>query len=376
MCTNFLLTVPAIPTVNSSTVQYISARCMELTGTLATNLYLVPAQQQFPLVKNQSQPWTGTYGFVALADPAVLSVFPCFFDGINQVGLSVASLWLPGTQYPTSGSSNLLEFYDFGAWVLSNFASVANLVTGLSGINVIGPPSTQKGYLPLHFIATDNTGASVVIEFVGGAMNVYPPTYNNGATGDGVLTNAPTYDWQRTNLANYSNLTVEGAGTSTSGNSGPLVGAGLLGVPGDPMSASRFVKAVTFRQGFSLLPGSGSGWLPTAADAGATNTSQTIVNVALQMVQMIQATPYATALIAPKPPSQTPTVGDWTMWQVARDHTSVIYYFSTAFNSALQAVNLNSVNFGGGSVGVSKLQSIPVMPGPTAWYTDVSTTFS
>jgi len=33
-------------------------------------------------------------------------------------------------------------------------------------------------------------------------------------------------------------------------------------------------------------------------------------------------------------------VGDWTMWQVARDHTSVIYYYSTAFYSALHGCGM------------------------------------
>ncbi|MBW8811348.1 MAG: hypothetical protein JF591_21585, partial [Lysobacter sp.] len=68
MCTNFLLAVPTIPAVQGNPTQFISARCMELTGALATNLYLVPAQQTFPIVANQSQGWIGSYGFVGLGD--------------------------------------------------------------------------------------------------------------------------------------------------------------------------------------------------------------------------------------------------------------------------------------------------------------------
>ena len=366
MCTNFLLAVPQNP--GSATPQmYVSARCLELTGALATSIYLVPAKQTFPLVAaDQSTPWVGTYGFIGLADPNALLTFPCFMDGMNEVGLSFAALWLPGTQYPSSGSTPMLDFYDLGAWVLSSYATVQELEQqGLSTISIVGPgPSPcQLGYLPLHFIATDPTGASLVLEFINGSMNVYAPDYDNGATADGVLTNAPTYDWQRANLANYANLTVEGAGTTVSGPPGPPVGSGLLGLPGDPMSASRFVKAATFRQGFGLLPPDGTGWLPTPKDAGATASAQTIVNVAMQMVQMIQATPYGTALITPKTAGTPPTVGDWTQWAVVRDHTNLMFYFSSAFNSTLCAVDLNSLDFSGPISKPGQLKSIAVLPG-------------
>lgn len=387
MCTNFLLAVPTVPAVQGNPTQFISTRCMELTGGLATNLYLVPAQQTFPIVANQSKGWTGSYGFVGLGDPQSMAKTPCFVDGINEVGLSCAALWLPGTQYPSSASSNPLEFCDIAAWAMSQFATVTEVVAALADVNVIGPAVGVQGYLPLHFIATDATGASVVIEFIGGAMNVYPPDYANGATSDGVLTNAPPYDWQRVNLSSYVHLSVEGAGTSISNDSGPPVGSGLLGLPGDIMSASRFVKAATFRQGFGLLPDDGAGWLPTPATAGATGSTQTIVNVALQMVQMIQATPYGTALLSPTHPSlpqqphphlkaRAPSVGDWTMWQVARDHTNFVYYYSTAFNSIVQKVDLASVDFGGGSVAADALKSIQVMPASSAWYNDASSSFT
>ncbi|HEX3765554.1 MAG TPA: linear amide C-N hydrolase [Kofleriaceae bacterium] len=115
--------------------------------------------------------------------------------------------------------------------------------------------------MPFHFIATDARGASIVIEFVDGTMNVYPPSWGHGATSDGVLTNAPTYDWQRTNLQSYAHLSVVGPKTSVATNGAP-VGGGLLGMPGDPMSVSRFVRAATMRSGFGLLPPDGAGWMP------------------------------------------------------------------------------------------------------------------
>lgn len=388
MCTNFLLAVPADPG-NASPKMYVSARCLELAGSLPTSIYLIPCSQNFPLVSfpgvENPVTWTNQYGFVAVADPFKFSTFPCFMDGMNEKGLSFGALWLPGTDYPSSGSNPNLYFSDFGAWILGNFDTVAKLESELPKISIVGPPIPTKerkspNYVPLHFIATDYTGASLVVEFVDGEMNVYPPSYAQGATSDGVLTNAPTYDWQRANLANYSNLTVVGTGTSIGASDGPPVGSGLLGMPGDSMSASRFVKAATLRQGFGLLPKDGTGWLPTAPADGATGSVQTIVNVAMQMVQVIQTTPYGTALTAPATPSSPPQVGDWTMWSVVRDHTNLVYYFTTAFNGIMRAVDLNTVNFGTPTADLEtqSFQSIALLPAPTtfAWYEDVSTQFA
>ncbi|MEH6421282.1 linear amide C-N hydrolase [Pseudomonas sp. CGJS7] len=376
MCTNFLLSVPVVPAGSTPATQHISARCMELTGAMETRMYLVPAQQKFPLVPSKSTPWTGTYGFVALADSEAMPEFPCFVDGLNSVGLSCAALWLPGTTYAEAGSvaagAKAVEFHDFVAWVMSQFQFVSELSTALQGLDLIGPKPGTLTYLPLHFIATDATGASVVIEMIDGKMKHYA----GDDTSDGVLTNAPTYDWQRTNLASYDHLTVEGGGTSRSANAGPPVGCGLLGLPGDIMSPSRFVKATTFRKGFGLLQSGGAKWLPTPKGAGATGSTQTIVNVALSMVQMIQATPYGTAVIKPKAAGDAPKVGDWTMWQVARDHSNAVYYFSSAFNATPQQVDLSQLDFGGGSVKVTQLLSQPVLPAAGPWYNDATQSFS
>ncbi|MGO1073294.1 linear amide C-N hydrolase [Lysobacter sp. CA199] len=374
MCTNFLLSVPTVPAGAAPATQYISARCMELTGAMETRMYLVPAQQKFPLVPSKSTPWTGTYGFIALADSQAMPEFPCFVDGINSAGLSCAALWLPGTAYADSApdGETAVEFHDFVAWVMSQFASVQTLLPYLKKLSLIGPKQGALTYLPLHFIATDSTGASVVIEMIDGKMKHYA----NDDTRDGVLTNAPTYDWQRTNLANYDHLSVEGGGTSRSADAGPPVGCGLLGLPGDIMSSSRFVKAATFRKGFHALQKGGAQWLPTPKGAGATDSTQTIVNVALSMVQMIQATPYGTAVIKPAAKGDAPKVGDWTMWQVARDHTNAVYYFSSAFNATVQQVDLSQLDFGGGSVKVTQLPSQAVLPAPGAWYNDATSQFS
>ena len=389
MCTNLLLAVPTTPGASAGPMTYVSARTLELAGTLETSIYLVPAGTTFPLVSPPTPPpmpqparWKSQYGFLGVSGNAhMMTQFPCFMDGLNETGLSLGALWLPGTDYPRSGPSPQVFFADFGAWVLGQFATVADLATALTGsapcMSVVGPPIPtpqvpQPYYLPLHFIATDETGASLVVEFIDGVMRVY----SGDQTADGVLTNAPPYDWQRANLANYAHLDVIGPATSVASSAAP-VGSGLLGMPGDPMSASRFVRTATMRQGFGLLPRTGTGWLPAPGGSppvGVSGSEQTVVNVAMQLIQVVMATPYGTTLAPGSAPTDPPQVGDWTMWAVVRDHTNRKFYFTTAFNGIMRVVDVSTALKGTVPPGESppSFKSIPLLPSPFPWYEDVT----
>jgi choloylglycine hydrolase len=104
---------------------------------------------------------------------------------------------------------------------------------------------SPQGAVPgAHFFLQDKSGKSLVVEPVDGTLKVHDASL-------GVLTNAPTYDWHMTNLANYVNLSVkdvnsEKVGPNTIAALGS--GAGLLGLPGDFTPPSRFVRAVIFSQ--------------------------------------------------------------------------------------------------------------------------------
>lgn len=368
MCTNFLLNFP-----NGNVSTYISARTLELEGDMSSSFYQVPRAQSFPLVRTTGAgawlTWTNQYGFVGIASPSVFSTLPCFMDGMNERGLSAAALWLPGTAFPAAGSTKLpqVQFTDLTAWALGQYATVAEVQAALPGISVVGPAvptgKDDDGYIPIHFIISDATGASLILEFVGGEMRSY-------TSSTGVLTNAPPYDWQLTNLANYANLNVVGDSETSILNTEPPLGSTLLGMPGDIMSASRFIRAATLTQGIGLLPADGSGWLPAPGGKGSSGGVQTVVNTAMQLIQMIQSTPYGTALVKT---DAGPAVGDWTMWSVVRDHTNLVFYFTTAFNGILRAIDLTKLNFASGAA-FPAFPTLPLLPAPAsyAWYEDAT----
>ncbi len=93
----------------------------------------------------------------------------------------------------------------------------------------------------LHYLVTDESGASIVVEFKGGKAKIFDSI--------GVITNNPTYDWHMTNMKNYiglqplsrENAVFNGKTYDKLGN-----GTGAVGLPGDFTPPSRFVRAMFF----------------------------------------------------------------------------------------------------------------------------------
>ncbi len=174
-------------------------------------------------------------------------------DGMNDAGLTFSANFLPNfTEYQTveKGDEGYVSLFDFGVWTLGEFATVAELEAELPNVKVWYSGEKIGGVLPdIHFIFTDKTGASIIVEFVDGEQQIH----KNVAR---VLTNAPTYDWHLNNLRNYLDLTPEGRGAVEIGAENVTAlgqGGGLRGVPADYTPPSRFVK-VAYLAHFAYEP--------------------------------------------------------------------------------------------------------------------------
>lgn len=202
-----------------------------------------PAASKLPTVELATK-----YAVVGIS-PSIIPGAPALLEGQNSAGMSLSGNFLPGfTEYQavTPADKHYVSILEFGTMALGMYGSVAEIKKEIPRFKVWYDPSLPAGPTPpwLHFVFTDRTGASIVIEFVKGEMRIHENLAN-------VLTNAPTYDWHLTNVRNYLSLsniapgsvTVNGQNVTELGQ-----GGGLVGLPADYTPPSRFVRAAYLRQ--------------------------------------------------------------------------------------------------------------------------------
>ena len=226
----------------------VYGRTLEYAIAIQPDLVVVPRNYHYVATRPAGMPgisWTSRYAMVGVMSFGQ----PFVSDGMNEKGLAGGGLYLPGFvgYAPAKGANpqSSLAPWEFLTWVLTNFATVQEVKEAVANntISIIDLPAPIVNFiLPLHFALSDATGASIVIESIGGKLKVYDNPV-------GVLTNSPTFDWQLTNLRNYiklspvdaTNLTINGQSFAPLGQ-----GSGMLGIPGDPTPPSRFVRAVAY----------------------------------------------------------------------------------------------------------------------------------
>lgn len=167
---------------------------------------------------------------------------PLYFDCANDAGLAVAGLNFPGYAEYASDSVNLtvnVAAYEFPLWVARNFTSVDDVAEALKNVTIVAKPiNDQYPVAMLHWIIADAT-RSIVVEYTASGIHVYDDDID-------VMTNQPEFPVHRANLINYINCDPAMVKPVKWGNAELKPwGAGLSshGLPGDPNSMSRFVRA-------------------------------------------------------------------------------------------------------------------------------------
>ena len=198
----------------------------------------------------KAKAWTSKHGVVgvnACGETAAL-------DGLNDAGLSVGAFYFPDyADYPevtATDDGNVVNPLNFVNYLLTSCASVEEVRKAAGTIKVAGAALKDWGGMvpPFHWIATDRSGKSIVIEPVEGKLVIHDNPL-------GVITNSPTFDWHMTNLRNFIYLNplnvppvkLDGIKFDQLGQ-----GSGLGGMPGDFTPPSRFVRAAVFSQ--SVFP--------------------------------------------------------------------------------------------------------------------------
>jgi choloylglycine hydrolase len=303
----------------------IHARTLEFAVDLHSDVIVVPRGYQrigtAPDDKDGLK-WKAKYASVGANGLGL----PIIVDGLNEAGLAVGLFYFPSTAgympYTPADADKAIAPWQLGSWLLDNFASVDEVRANIGAIVVPATVLKQWGFSPpVHAIVHDASGKSIVIEYVGGKLNVYDNPL-------GVLTNSPGFDWHMTNLRNYVNFSLSNVPPVQLGSVTlePLgQGSGMLGLPGDFTPPSRFVRAVAFSQSV-MQPKTGG---EAVLEAFHVLNNFDIPKGAAREV---------------KKDAHGNILADYTIWTSASDLKAKRFYFRTYDDSQIRMVDLTKMN--------------------------------
>ena len=230
---------------------HLLGRTYDMFGDLSGNKITViaPGYELHTSPSGNGGTVTMKYGFIGNGIQG--SASPIFTDGINEHGLMGTLQNFPGYgHYNTQESESNMDLHPafFVPYMLGTCTSVEEVAEAVKHINLTDELIFGAN-MSVHYIFSDTTGEAIIIEPDEDGITVHRNTI-------GVMTNAPGYDWQHTNLKNYvavSNVHTPprellGESVSTFGNGT----GGSFGLPGSYSSPDRFVR-LAFAKDFAPL---------------------------------------------------------------------------------------------------------------------------
>lgn len=191
-------------TYTSAAEHHFFARTMDFPTTTPWRPVFLPRNYHWQTALHTSR--TTRYAFLGGGRPAVDFSTYLMADGINEGGITCAELYLPGavsyTSDPIAGRVNLTP-QDFINWVLGEHATLAEVVADLPQVTLVARRWGSDPYVyPFHWILSDRSGQTLVIEPTGGPLKAQLNPV-------GVLTNTPILATHLQNLNAF--LKIPGA---------------------------------------------------------------------------------------------------------------------------------------------------------------------
>lgn len=300
----------------------IVARTVEWAATpMQCGYVAVPRghqQQSFTPTGKNGLTYISKYGYVGI----YTEYEPFIVEGVNEKGLSAGLFFFPKygdyEQYDSDDNEKTLCDMQFVSWVLSQFSTIDQVKKGIDKIDLV---TLNHKIGAVHWRITEPGGRMVVLEVVDGDALFYENSL-------GVLTNAPGFQWHMTNLNNYLNL-VPGSAPDKELKTGielePLGhGSGMLGLPGDFTSPSRFIRAAFFQ---TTSPEWDTGFDTVLQAFHILNNFDIPIGSQHAMNEIPKGMPSATQFTA------------------AADLKSLRFYYKTAWNGNIRCIDLNKIDF-------------------------------
>lgn len=304
---------------SSADGKHFLGRTYDEYGDISMNkVVVIPKEYQIELMfngKQENNRQTVKYATVGMNVSGFNS--PFLTEGMNECGLMGALLFFPHfARFNTRKSK-----YDVNAglllpFVLGKCKNVDEAVLLLDNINLVNETIESVDLdLPCHYMFSDKSGESIVVEPLEGGLKIYRNEI-------GVLTNAPTYEWHKINLRNY-------LGTSNQSRDSQMIGnykieelgegTGFLGVPGDYTPVSRFVR-LAFAKNYMPEP-------------------QNEIDAVNKMFNVFECVDVPEGIIYTPPEARGP-YHEQTQCTSVMCAESNKYYFSTASNCRICCVDL------------------------------------
>ena len=309
-------------TLTAADNSVIAARTVDWSGSKMNNIYVVSPrnhteQSLLPDGTQDGMAFTAKYGFVGLGMQRAEFVV----DGTNETGLNVGLFYFPDfgkyQPYDAAYRDKTLADFQVVSWILSQFSTIDEVKNAIDTVRIVNIDPTAS---TVHWRITEPSGHVVVMEIIDGIPTFYEDPI-------GVIANSPNFDWHMTNLNNYVNLT---SGTIAPTPFGPIKlrslshGTGLLGLPGDFSSPSRFVRAAFFKTYSVEQP----------------NGPET-VKQAFHILNNMDV-PFGTTQTAKEKKFDMPAA---TQWTIATDTANHIVYYHTMYNRTLRKIDMNKIDF-------------------------------
>lgn len=308
--------------LNAGDGSRVVARTVEWAATPMQCGYVVAPRghvhQSFTPTGENGMKYTSIYGYVGI----YTEYEPFVVEGINETGLSAGLFFFPqyGDYAPYNAADNDKTLCDmqFVSWVLSRCSSIDQLKDEIKNIDLV---TLNHKIGAVHWRIAEPNGRMVVMEVVNGVPNFYENKL-------GVLTNAPGFKWHMTNLNNYINL-VPGSSPDRHIAQGVTLqplghGSGMLGIPGDFTSPSRFVRAAFFQ-----------------TTAPVWDTGYETVVQAFHILNNFDI-PIGSQHVRAEIPKGLPSA---TQFTAVTDQTAMKLYYRTAWNSNIRCINLMDIDF-------------------------------
>lgn len=274
---------------------YIVGRSLDWKTPIPTNLYVYPRG----ITKTSHTlpgafTWTSRYGAVYAVgyDGGVT-------EGMNERGLVINGLFCKGTVYdgPNTTGRPPMSLSVFVAWLLDLNATTEEVVKTLQeqDFNISGQTFDGGTVSALHWGITDASGATAILEFDHGKINIYQ------GSGTDVMTNDPPFP-QMLAINNYWKTV-----------------GGVNMLPGGVRSPDRYVRASFFNSHVQQTPD---------ADLGLAIVRSIIMNVSVPYTYLIQGEPNVSS----------------TQWRSFADTKNLRYHFDIVTNPGMYYIDLHRCN--------------------------------